>query len=95
MFVLENLIAGQTGEKQRKKGSALSTLLVDRDKILADRKVVIAALTDCTALEKKAEIIDSALAGVAARIEQLVKSNRAVGTVLLCSNNHSHAASSK
>ena len=37
--------------------------------------MVIAALTDCTALEKKAEIIDSALAGVAARIEQLVKSN--------------------
>ena len=69
------MTAGQTGEKQRKKGSALSTLLVDRDKILADRKVVIAALTDCTALEKKAEIIDSALAGVAARIEQLVKSS--------------------
>ena len=74
---------------------ALSILLADRDRIIADGKAVISALTDCTALEKKAEIIDSALAGVAARIEQLVKSNRAVGTVLLCSNNHSHAASSK
>ena len=57
---------------------ALSTLLVDRDKILADGKAVIAALTDCTSLDKKAEAIDAELAGVAARIEQLVKENAVI-----------------
>ena len=35
----------------------------------------VTILTDCTALDKKAEGIDAELAGVAARIEQLVKSN--------------------
>ena len=35
----------------------------------------VTILTDCTALDKKAEAIDAELAGVAARIEQLVKSN--------------------
>ena len=91
----ETGIGPKKGEKQRWKGSDISTLLVVRDKILADRKVVIAALIDCTALKKKAEMIGAELAAVADRIEQLVKSNRAVGTILLCSNNHSHAASSK
>ena len=46
-------IVGQTGEKQRKKGSALSTLLVDRDKILADRKMVISLLFEQEKIELK------------------------------------------
>ncbi len=54
---------------------ALGVLLTDRDQLLADGKAVIAALTDCTSLEKKAETVDAELAGVADRIEQLVKSN--------------------
>ena len=41
-------------------------------------KEVIAALTDCTALDKKAEMIDAELAGVAARIDQLVRENAAM-----------------
>ena len=54
---------------------ALSALLTDRDQLLADGKEVIAALTDCAALDKKAEAIDAELAGVSDRIEQLVKEN--------------------
>ncbi len=54
---------------------ALGVLLTDRDRILADGKEVIRALTDCTVLEKKALALDAELAGVAARIEQLVKEN--------------------
>lgn len=54
---------------------ALGVLLNDRDQLLADGKAVIAALTDCTALDKKAEMIDAELAAVAAYVEQLVKSN--------------------
>ena len=54
---------------------ALGALLTDREKLLADGKAVILALTDCTSLDKKAEMIDEEIAGVAARIEQLVKSN--------------------
>ena len=57
---------------------ALSTLLVDRDKIIEDGKAVIAALTDCTALEKKAEAIDEEISRVADRIEQLVKENAVI-----------------
>ena len=40
-------------EKQREKGSALSTLLVVRDKILADRKVVISLLFEQEKIELK------------------------------------------
>ena len=40
--------------------------------------MVITALTDCTSLDKKAEAIDAELAGVAARIEQLVKENAVI-----------------
>ena len=47
------MIVGQTGEKHRKKGSALSTLLVDRDKILADRKMVISLLFEQEKIELK------------------------------------------
>ena len=54
---------------------ALSTLLADREQLLAGGQAVIAALTNCTALDKKAEAIDAELAAVAARIEQLVKEN--------------------
>ena len=54
---------------------ALGALLTDRDQLLADGKAVILALTDCAALEQKSSALDSALAGVAARVEQLVKSN--------------------
>ena len=57
---------------------ALSTLLVDRDKILADGKAVILALTDCTSLDKKAEMIDAEIAAVAARVDQLVRENAAM-----------------
>ena len=57
---------------------ALSTLLVDRDKILDDGKEVIRALTDCTALDKKAEAIDVEIAAVAARVDQLVRENSAM-----------------
>jgi regulator of replication initiation timing len=57
---------------------ALSTLLVDREKILADGQEVIRALTDCTALEKKAEAIDVEIAAVAAQVEQLVKENAVI-----------------
>ena len=57
---------------------ALSDLLADREKLLADGQVVITALTDCTSLDKKAEAIDAELAGVAARIEQLVKENAVI-----------------
>ena len=57
---------------------ALSTLLVDRDKILADGKAVISALTDCTSLEKNAEAIDAELAAVANRVDQLVRENAAM-----------------
>lgn len=46
-------IVGQVGEKQREKGSALSTLLVVRDKILADRKVVISLLFEQEKIELK------------------------------------------
>jgi predicted nuclease with TOPRIM domain len=54
---------------------ALSTILADRDQLLTDGQAVITALTDCTALDKKAEAIDAELAGVAARIDRLVKEN--------------------
>ena len=54
---------------------ALNILLTDQDQLLADGKDVIRALTDCTSLEKKEAAIDAELAGVAARIEQLVKEN--------------------
>ena len=57
---------------------ALGVLLTDRDQLLADGKAVIAALTDCTALDKKAEAIDAELAAVADRIEQLVKENAVI-----------------
>lgn len=57
---------------------ALSTLLVDRDKIIADGKEVIAALTDCTSLDKKAEAIDVEIAAVAAQVDQLVRENAAM-----------------
>ncbi len=57
---------------------ALSTLLVDRDKIRADGKAVISALTDCTALDKKAEEIDVEIAAVAAHVDQLVRENAAM-----------------
>ena len=57
---------------------ALSTLLVDRDKIFDDGKEVIAALTDCTALDKKAEAIDVEISRVAARVDQFVRENAAM-----------------
>ena len=57
---------------------ALGVLLTDRHQLLADGKAVIAALTDCTALEKKAEAIDAELAAVAARVDQLVRENAAM-----------------
>ena len=57
---------------------ALGALLTDRNRIIADGKAVIAALTDCTALDKKAEAIDAELAAVADRIEQLVKENAVI-----------------
>ena len=57
---------------------ALGILLTDRDQLIEDGKAVIAALTDCTALEKKAEAIDAELAGVADRIGQFVRENAAM-----------------
>ncbi len=57
---------------------ALSILLADRDKILADGQAVIASLTDCTALDKKAEAIDAELAAVATRVDRLVKENAVI-----------------
>lgn len=57
---------------------ALSDLLADREKLLADGKAVILALTDCTALDKKAEEIDVEIAAVAARIDRLVKENAVI-----------------
>ena len=54
---------------------ALSDLLIDRDRIITDGKAVIAALTDCTALDKKAEEIDAEISRVASHVEQLIKSN--------------------
>ena len=54
---------------------ALGILLADREKLLADGQAVIASLTDCAALDKKAEAIDAEIAAVATRVEQLVKSN--------------------
>jgi len=38
----------------------------------------VTILTDCTALDKKAEAIDAELAGVAARIDQFVRENAAM-----------------
>jgi regulator of replication initiation timing len=57
---------------------ALSTLLADRDKIIEDGKEVIRALTDCTALEKKASALDAELAAVAAQVDQFVRENAAM-----------------
>ena len=57
---------------------ALSALLVDRDQLLADGKAVIASLTDCAALDKKAEAIDVEIAAVAARVDQFVRENAAM-----------------
>ena len=50
---MKTKIRPKKGEKQRKKGSALSTLLVVRDKILADRKVVISLLFEQEKIELK------------------------------------------
>ena len=41
-------------------------------------QAVIAALTDCTSLEKKTEAIDAELAAVANRVDQLVRENAAM-----------------
>ena len=57
---------------------ALSDLLADREKLLADGKAVIAALTDCTSLDKKAEAIDEEIAAVADRVDRLVKENAVI-----------------
>ena len=43
-----------------------------------DGTAVIAALTDCTSLEKKAEEIDVEIAAVADRVDQLVRENAAM-----------------
>jgi len=53
-------------------------VLVDRDQLLADGKAVIASLTDCAALDKKAEAIDVEIAAVAARVDQFVRENAAM-----------------
>ena len=57
---------------------ALDILLTDRDQLIEDGKEVIAALTDCTALDKKAEMIDVEIAAVADRVDQLVRENAAM-----------------
>lgn len=57
---------------------ALGVLLTDRDQLIEDGKEVIAALTDCAALDKKTEMIDAELAAVANRVDQLVRENAAM-----------------